>query len=217
MPIRIIIADDHAVFRSALRVLLEKEADFEIVGESGSGMDTIRIVAGKACDVLVLDISMPGMTGTTAAKEILKKDPKLSILALTMHDDEHYVRELFSIGVRGYMLKTSPGNELVQAIQALYRGDSYLDPALVDLVISPFTGRPPVRKQQGRLGLLTSREQEVCSLLAHGYSHAKAAEKLNISPRTIETHRAHIMSKLGFSTRADLIHFAMENGLLEVR
>ena len=217
MPIKIIIADDHAVFRSGLRALLEKEDDFEIVGESGSGPDTIKAVAQNECDVLTLDISMPGMTGTTAAKEILKKNPKINILALTMHDDEHYVRELFSIGVRGYLLKRSTGNELVQAIQALYRGDSYLDSALVDLVISPLTGATPVKNQEGRLGLLTSREQEVCGLLAHGYSHAKAAEKLNISPRTIETHRAHIMSKLGFSTRADLIHFAMENGLLEVR
>ncbi len=95
MPIRIIIAADHAVLRGGLRALLEKEADFEIVGEAGSGMDTIRVVEEKTCDVLILDISMPGMTGTTAAKEILKKHPKLSILALTMHDNEHYVRELF--------------------------------------------------------------------------------------------------------------------------
>lgn len=217
MPIRIIIADDHAVFRSGLRALLEREDDLEIVGESASGMDTIKMVAGTACDVLILDISMPGMTGTAVAREILKEHPKLSILTLTMHDDEHYVRDLFSIGVRGYLLKRSTGDELVQAIHALYRGDSYIDPALVDLLISPYTGRTPAKKQEGRLGLLTSREQEVCGLLAHGFSHAKAAEKLSISPRTIETHRANIMSKLGFSTRADLIHFAMENGLLEIR
>jgi two-component system response regulator NreC len=158
---------------------------------------------------------MPGITGTKVAKMLLEKHHKLCILALTMHDDEHYVRDLFSVGVRGYLLKRSTGNELTQAIRALYRGESYLDPALVDLVISPYVGRAPAMQKQGRLGLLTAREQEVCGLLAHGYSHKKAAEKLHISPRTVETHRTHIMKKLGFSTRADLIHFAIENGLLK--
>lgn len=215
MSIRILIADDHAVFRSGLRALLEKEEDFEIVGETGSGLDTLALMERNGTDVLLLDISMPGLSGPKVAHEVLSKRPGMAIVILTMHEDEYYLQELLRIGVRGYVLKKSTGTEVAQAIRAAYRGDTYIDPALAVLVVSPYVGR--ARKDSGDpLAQLTAREKEVCQLLAFGYTSAEVAEKLFISGRTVETHRNHIMSKLGLQTRADLVRFALENGLMKV-
>jgi len=213
MPIRLLIADDHAVFRSGLRALLEKEEDFEIVGEAGTGIEAIEMLDGLNVDVLILDLNMPGPTGAKVAALVLKKQPRLAIVVLTMHDDEHYVRELFRVGVSGYVLKKSTGTDLTQALRVVYRGEKFIDPSLVNTVISPYVGRNLV-KETGKAGLLTEREREVCSLLAAGLSHSKIADKLFISPRTVESHRANIMSKLGLESRADLIHFALTNDLL---
>jgi len=215
MSIRIVIADDHAVFRSGLRALVEKEPEFEVVGEAGSGQEVLKIIEENPFDVLVLDLSMPGMTGSAVATRVLETHPKSSIVVLTMHDDDRYVRELFKIGVRGYVLKKSTGNELLQAVRAAYRGERYLDPALLDLVIPSFIGKQTSEKHRGRLGLLTDREREVCGLLAQGLSHAKVASKLNISPRTVESHRANLMTKLDLDNRAELVRFAMDNDLLQ--
>ncbi|MBI5095247.1 MAG: response regulator transcription factor [Candidatus Hydrogenedentes bacterium] len=213
MTIKIAIADDHAVFRSGLRALLEKEADFDVIGEAGSGEETLKMLESRDSDILILDINMPGLSGSKLAERVLKKYPRLAIVILTMHEDEHYLQELFRTGVRGYVLKKSTGTDLLQALRAAYRGEKYIDPALVDLVVSPYVGKP-VSKDSGRLGLLTDREKEVCRLLACGYSHSRVADKLCISPRTVESHRSNIMTKLGLENRADLIHFAMSNGLL---
>ncbi len=215
MPIRILIADDHAVFRSGLRALLEKEEDFEVAGETGTGLDTLEAMEKLKIDLLLLDISMPGLAGSRVAQEVLGKRPTLAIVVLTMHEDEFYLRELLRIGVRGYVLKKSTGTELVQAIRAVHRGDSYIDPALADLVISPYVGKPSQR-EPGRLGALTPREQEVCRLLAYGHTNAEVAQKLFISDRTVETHRTNIMAKLGLKSRAELVRFAIDNGLFRV-
>lgn len=213
MPIRIIIVDDHGVIRSGLAAILGKEEDFEIVGEASSGLDAIRLGENTPFDVLLLDISMPGIPGTRVAEELLKKKPKLAIVVLTMHSDEFYLRELFSIGARGYVLKKSTYSELANAIRAAYRGEHYVDPALAGLIISPFVGQP-VAKEFGRLSLLTARETEVCKLLAHGYTNPEVGDRLSISVRTVEAHRNNIMTKLGLKSRADVVHFAIDNGLL---
>lgn len=213
MSIRIVLTDDHAVFRSGLRALLEKETDFEIVGETGSGLDAIQMSEEEDFDVLLLDISMPGLPGSRVAEEVLSRKPNLAIIVLTMHEDEHYLRELFRIGARGYVLKKSTGTELVQAIRSVYRGDSYVDPAMADLLISPFVGKIS-SSDQSRLGLLTPRETEICRLLAYGHTNSEAGKKLNISVRTVETHRNNIMAKLELKSRADLVRFSIDNGLL---
>ncbi len=213
MAIRIFVTDDHSVIRSGLAALLEKEPDFQIVGEAGTGLETIRFAKEKVYDVLVLDISMPDLRGTKVAEEVLKVRPQLAIVVLTMHMEEHYLRELFRIGARAYVLKKSTTSELINAIRAVYRGENYVDPAMAGLMISPYVGRP-ASKHHDRLELLTAREQEVCQLLAHGYTNPEVADKLCISVRTIEAHRNNIMTKLGLESRADLVQFAIDNGLL---
>ncbi|MBP8128013.1 MAG: response regulator transcription factor [Candidatus Hydrogenedentes bacterium] len=214
MRIRLFIADDHAVFRSGLRALLEQEEEFLVVGETGSGVDTLKLLNEKDVDVLLLDISMPGLPGQRVAREALRAHPGLSIVVLTMHEDEYYLQELLRVGVRGYVLKKSTGSELVQAIRAVHRGNVYIDPTLAGLVVSPYVGRPASRARDP-VTLLTPREKEVCTLLAYGHTNAEVAEKLRISDRTVETHRTNIMAKLELKSRADLVRYAIDNGLLK--
>ncbi len=215
MAIRVFLADDHAVFRNGLRILLEKEKDIEVVGETGSGPDTLQALDACKADVLLLDINMPGLSGNRVAEELLKKRPAPAIVVLTMHEDEYYLQELLRIGARGYVLKKSTGTEVIHAIRAAYRGDTYIDPALANLVVSPYVGHA-TGKKSSRLDVLTQREKEVCTLLAYGHTNNEVAEKLCISDRTVETHRNNIMGKLGLTSRAELVRFAIDNGLLKV-
>jgi two-component system response regulator NreC len=213
---RILIADDHAVFRSGLKALLEKEPDMEVVGETGDGYETIRAVEENDIDVLILDITMTGLTGPKVAESVLKKKPDLVIVVLTMHEDKYYLQELFRLGVRAYVLKKSTGTDVAQAIRAAIKGDQYIDPALTNVVISSFVGRQPQKKKTGRLDLTTQREKEVLTLLAYGHTNGEIADKLCISERTVETHRTNIMSKLELKSRAELVRFAIDNGLLKL-
>jgi DNA-binding NarL/FixJ family response regulator len=216
MPIRIWIADDHAVFRNGLKVLLEKEPDLEVVGETGNGFDTIRAVSATDLDVLLLDVAMPGLAGAKVAEAVLKEKPHLSIVVLTMHEDEYYLQEFFRLGVRAYVLKKSTGTDVVQAIRAARKGEKYIDPALAGLVISSYVGRQPKKPKTERLDLMTPRELEVLTLLAYGHTNAEIAEKLCISERTVESHRTNIMTKMEFKSRAELVRFAIDNGMLKL-
>ena len=215
MTIRALIADDHTMFRTGLRALLERAPDIEVVAESGDGFETIRAAAAHQIDVLILDLSMPGLHGSRVAETVAREQPHVSIVILTMHEDSYYLRELFRIGVRGFVLKKSSGTNLLQAIHAAYRGESYVDPSLTGRMISDYVGLP-VKESEGRLDLLTPREREVCTLLAYGYTNGELAEKLSISERTVETHRANIFGKLDLRTRAEMVRFALENGLIRV-
>ncbi len=216
MPIRVFIADDHAVFRSGLRALLERESDIEVVGENGNGFDTIRAVAETEMDVLLLDIAMPGLPGSKVAEAVLKDKPKLAIVVLTMQEDEYYLQEFFRLGVRAYVLKKSTGTDVVQAIRAARKGEQYIDPALAGLVISSYVGRQQKKPKVERLDLMTPRELEVMTLLAYGHTNAEIAEKLCISERTVESHRTNIMAKLELKSRAELVRFAIDNGMLKL-
>jgi two-component system response regulator NreC len=199
-----------------LKALLDNESDLEVVAETGDGFETIKAVTEEAPDILLLDISMPGLHGSKVAEEVLKLHPHLAIVVLTMHEDEYYLQELFKIGARGFVLKKSSGRELKQAIRAVSRGESYVDPSLGGSVISSYLGARPQSNKAGRLDLLTRREQDVCRLLAYGHTNAEIAEQLSISARTVETHRSNIMAKLELGTRADLVRFAIENGLMKL-
>ena len=216
MALKILIADDHAVFRSGLRALLEKEPNMQIIGETGNGFDTIRAVENMDVDVLILDITMPGLPGPKVAEAVLKIKPELTIVVLTMHEDEYYLQELFRLGAKAFVLKKSTGTDVVQAILAAHKGDNYVDPALTNAVISSFVGRQPKKPKSNRLDLTTPREQEVLVLLAFGHTNAEIADKLCISERTVETHRNNIMSKLELKSRAELVRFAIDNGLFNL-
>ncbi len=215
MTIRTLIADDHAVFRSGLKALLEKEDDIEVVAETGDGFATIKAAREHDVDVLLLDITMPGLPGPKVAESVLKERPGLPIVVLTMHEDEYYLQELFKIGVRAFVLKKSTGTDLLQAIRAACRGEQYVDSALAGHVISSYVGRRPA-ETAGRVDLLTSREKEVCTFLAYGHTNAEIAEKLFISVRTVESHRNRLMGKLDLKSRAELVRFAIDNGLLKL-
>ncbi len=213
MATRILIADDHAVFRSALKVLLEQENDLEVICETGTGHETVAAIDENDIDVLLLDISMPGLSGPQVTQAVLKKKPELAIVVLTMHEEKHYVQDLFRLGVRAFVLKKSTGAELLKAIRAACRAERYVDPALVDEAVSSYTGVLDKKKEASELDVLTPREQEICRLLAYGHTNSEIAEKLYISNRTVQTHRRNIMSKLDLTGRAEIVSFAIDHGL----
>ena len=186
-----------------------------VVGEAGDGIATVRAACDPDIDLLLLDITMPGLPGPRVAEAILKKRPTLPIVVLTMHEDEYYLQELLKIGARAFVLKGSSGTELFQAIRAAYRGERYVDSALADHMISSYIGRRRTNTT-GRVDLLTSREKEVCVWLAYGHTNGEIAEKLFISERTVESHRHHLMGKLNLKSRAELVRFAIDNGLLKL-
>lgn len=213
MAIRIIIADDHAMFRAGIRGLLEKEADIEVIAETGNGFDTIRAVSKHQVDVLLLDLGLPGLSGARVAEAVLEEKPSLAVVVLTMHDEEFYLRELLKIGARAFVLKKSSGKELVQAIRSSHRGERYVDPSLAGRVLGAFYDPSPTAEK--RLDVLTPREKEVCTLLAYGYTNTEIAQKLFISDRTVETHRSNITAKLDLNSRAEIVQFAIDHGLLK--
>ena len=218
MPIRILIADDHTLFRAGLRALLEHETDFEVVGEAANGHETLSQLEKTSPEVLIMDLSMPGgMSGAQTGEGALKGRPDLALIVLTMHEDPYYLREMLRIGAKAFLLKKSSSQELIQAVHAVMRGDVFVDPALTGHLVPSFVGKREVRKKdEGRIGLLTKREKEVCHLLALGHTNSEVGKKLFISERTVETHRTNIMAKLELRNRAELVRFAIDNGLLSV-
>ncbi len=215
MKIRVLIADDHAILRSGLRALLEKASDIEVVAEAANGFEAVKAAADNQIDVLILDLSMPGLCGSRVAETVVREQPRVAIVILTMHEDSYHLQELFKIGVRGFVLKKSSGTNLLQAIRAAYRGESYVDPLLAGRMVSNYAGGSS-RDNSDRVDTLSPREQEVCTLLAYGHTTPEIAAKLSISERTVESHRSNISAKLGLKTRAEIVRFAMEYGLLRL-
>ena len=215
MSIRILLADDHALFRNGVRLLLERENDLEVVAEAGDGFATLDAARSQQIDLLLLDLGMPGLLGAKVAESVLREKPNLPIVVLTMHEDEYHLRELFRIGVRGFLLKKSTGPDLLQAVRAVLRGERYVDQHLAGRLLDTFIDGPSP-KQGDRVDLISQREKEICGLLAQGYTNREIADLLCISERTVECHRASLMAKLELRTRADLVRFAVENGLFQL-
>jgi two-component system, NarL family, response regulator NreC len=209
--IRVLIVDDHAVVRSGLRLLLEQEDDIECVGEAGDAEAAVREARHERPDVVVLDLVMPGKTGIEAAPAILDAAPEAKLLVLSMQDDPSYVRESFAVGAAGYILKEAAESEIVQAVREVAGGGRYVHPSLgARLVVAEAQARARADADP-----LSDREREVLRLLALGHTNQEIAKLLFISVRTAETHRAHIMQKLRLSTRAELVRYAIANGLLD--
>lgn len=211
---RILLAEDHAVVRHGLRMVLEAQPDMEVVAEVGDGAEAVKRGLEDDVDLAVIDISMPRMTGLHAARELHHRRPKLRILMLSMHENERYLYEALKAGAVGYVVKTVADRDLVEAVRAAMRGERFLYPGAMTPLIEDFLHRArqdlPMREDP-----LTPREQEVIKLVAEGYTNKQIAETLVISEKTVERHRANILEKLGMRDRVELTRYAIRHGLIE--
>ena len=211
---RIMLADDHAVVRHGLRLVLDAQPDLEVVAEVGDGAEAVKRGLEDDVDLAVIDISMPRMTGLHATRELHRRRPKLRILMLSMHENERYLYEALKAGASGYVLKTVADRDLVEAVRAAMRGEQFLYPGAMTPLIEDFLHRArqdlPVREDP-----LTPREQEVVKLVAEGYTNKQIAATLVISEKTAERHRANILDKLGMRDRVELTRYAIRHGLVE--
>lgn len=207
--ITIVLADDHEIVRDGIRMVLEAEPDMEVVAEAGDVESAARRVRGHHPTILVLDLNMPGEPSLPAIPEIVDSSPETAIVVLTMQNEPAFAREALRAGARGFVVKHSAGRELVQAIRAVAEGGTYINPQLGARVAA----EPP--PAQGPPDGLTEREAEVLGLIALGYTNPEIAEKLFLSVRTVETHRANIQHKLGLTTRAELVRYALDHELIE--
>ncbi len=217
--ISVFIADDHALLRSGLRLLVDAQTDMEVVGEAGDLAELKREMAAVCPDVLTLDLSMPGGAGMASISAIRRLFPLVRILVVTMHDDPAYLRTALALGAAGYVVKSAADTELISAIRAVDQGRIFVDaehaiaPAAATLKIASTGDAPAV----AAIDLLSAREREVLALVAHGHTNQAAADQLGLSVKTVESHRARLMEKLGLSSRADLTRVAVECGLLDRR
>ena len=211
---RILLADDHALVRRGLRLILDGEPDLVVVAEAGDGAEAVAACATGEVDLAILDIAMPRMTGLQAAREMSRRVPAVRILILSMYDNEQYFYEALKAGASGYVLKSVADQDLVEACRAAMRGEPFLYPAAVTALIRDFLRRD---RQGERIpaSLLTAREEEIVKLIAEGHSTKEIAATLVISPKTVDRHRANILQKLGLRDRLDLTRFAIRAGLVE--
>jgi two-component system response regulator NreC len=213
--IRIVIVDDHAVVRSGLTLLLNGKHGMEVVGEAADGDEAIRMALELKPDVVLMDLSMPhGKDGLAATAELKKDLPETSVLVLTMHDDEEYLFRAIHSGASGYILKSAPHEELIAAIQSVAAGNAYLYPSATKRLMSEYVDKLRSGENSGTYESLSEREKEILGWTAKGYSNKEIAESLIISVKTVETHKSHLMEKLGLKTRPELVKYAMKKGLL---
>lgn len=214
--IRIVIADDHAVLRSGLRMLLGAQADMEVVGEAGDGAEAVREVLAKRPDVVLMDVAMSGENGLEATRRIKQQAPATKVLMLSMYDDESYLRRALEAGASGYALKRAADTELLSAIRAVARDEVYLHPALTRVLVADLLQRDPAAPPQPRpeAPRLTEREVEVLRLVALGHTNQEIADTLYLSVKTVESYKGRLMEKLGLRGRAALVRYAVEAGLL---
>jgi DNA-binding NarL/FixJ family response regulator len=211
--IRALIVDDHAVVRSGLRKVLEAEQDIEVVGEAGDAREAVFATRATKPDVILMDVVMPGKSGVEAIPEVLKDAPEAKVLVLSMQDDPRYVREAFEAGAAGYVLKEAADTDVVAALREVASGGRYVHPTLGARLVAA----EAAERKRAEQDPLSERERDVLRLLALGHTNQEIAKMLYISVRTAETHRAHIMQKLRLQTRAELVRYALEQGLLDER
>jgi two-component system response regulator NreC len=216
-PIRILLVDDHAVVRAGLRMLLDADPELTIVGEAQDGAEGLRLTRELQPDVVLMDVSMPDMNGITATRLIKAQRPDVSVLALTMHEDDQYFFEMLAAGASGYVPKRAAPNDLVSAIHAVYRGGVFLFPSVARALVNDYLQRAEHAGDVGRsFDALTEREREVLTLIAQGRTNQEIAERLVISVKTVNRHRENIMAKLNLHSRVELVHYAIEKGLIEL-
>ena len=214
--IRVLLTDDHTLFREGIRTLLSRETDIEVVGEAENGSQSVEKVAELNADVVLLDIGMSGLSSFEAARQIKKIRPETKILFLTMYDDENYLVECMEIGGNGYVLKDSPAPQLLAAIRDVYRGGSYLSPKMLSHLVDDFRSRIKTTDRQPRFATLTPREEEILKFLAEGQSVKEIATHLNLSAKTVEAHKFNLMRKLDIHNKAQLIHYAVRHRIIRI-
>jgi DNA-binding NarL/FixJ family response regulator len=208
---RILVADDHGIVRSGIRLLLERQSDISVVAEASDGVEAVEAALAARPDLCILDVGMPRMTGLQAAREIRSHLPDTRVLMLSMHDDEHYLYEALKAGASGYVLKREADQDLVGAIRAVGRGEAFLTNAAERTIIRQWMADGA----EGPVIPLTPREEEVVKLIAEAYTNAQIAETLHVSEKTVESHRANVLRKLGMRDRVELVRYAIRRGLVE--
>lgn len=211
---RVFLADDHTILREGLRALLEREADVTVVGEAADGRDALTQVLALRPDVVVMDISMPGLNGVEATRRVVEALPRTKVIGLSMHADRRYVQAMFEAGAVGYLLKNAASDELLHALRVVVEGRRYVSPALTDVLVEVLRSAPPESALVS--SALTAREREVLQLLSEGHTSKEIADRMAIALSTVETHRRQIMLKLDLHSIAELTRYAIRNGVTSI-
>jgi DNA-binding NarL/FixJ family response regulator len=207
---RILLADDHSVVRRGFKLILDSQDDMEVVGEAANGREAVQLAEQLQPDLVVMDVSMPELNGIEATRRIAEVSTRTRVLALSMHKDSVYVREILRAGAKGYLLKDAADHDLLSAIRAVSRGEGYLSPAVSEGVLSDYR-----KHVTNPIDLLTSREREVLQMISEGRTNKEIANTLNLSVYTVEAHRGRIMEKLNLHSTSELVRFAIRNGLID--
>jgi two-component system response regulator NreC len=216
MPIRLLLVDDHEIVRAGLRSLLESQPELEVVGEAASGEEALTLAPKLKPDVVLMDVTMPGMSGAEATRELRRRMPDVNVLALTVHEEEVYFFEMLNAGACGYVPKRASPAVLLQAIRVVARGEVFLHPSVAGTLVQGYLRQVGTGGEQATLGGLTPRQQEVLTLIAEGLSNREIAERLDISVRTVERHRENIMARLNLHSRTELVKYAIRKGLIQL-
>jgi len=214
--VRLLVADDHKIFRQGIKKLLEEEPDLQVVGESADGRETVKKATELKPDIVLMDIAMANLNGLEATKQIKKVLPEVKVIMLTMHKNEEYVLQSFQAGASGYILKEGAVEELVSAIRSISADKSFLSPTVSKTLVDAYLRKMETGKTETPFDLLTDREREVLQLIAEGYTNREVAKQLFISVKTVEAHRAHIMQKLNIHDIAKLVKYAIQKGLVDL-
>jgi DNA-binding NarL/FixJ family response regulator len=215
MPLRILLADDHDLTRSGLRFLLEEQRDWIVCGEAFNGRMAVELAEKLNPDFVILDVSMPELNGLEATRQILKSQPRTKILIYTMHETEKIIVDALEAGARGLVLKSDAGENVVAAVQSVVSGKRFFTSSVVDTVVEAYLSKRDSKRSADSMAVLTSRENEVVQLLAEGKSNKEVASVLFITDRTVEGHRREIMRKLNLGSIADLVRYAVRNGIIQ--
>jgi two-component system response regulator NreC len=214
MPLRILLADDHTIMRNGLRLLLERQPDFSVIGEASNGHEAVELADLKAPDIVIMDVAMPMMNGIEATARITAASPKIAVVILSMHSDESYVLRALKAGARGYLLKDSAEGDLIGAVRAVAANKAFFSPAVSKVLAEDYLRQMQQRGVEDSYDLLTARERELLQLVAEGRSTKDIAALLNLSPYTVETHRGNLMSKLNVHSVPELILYAVRKRII---